>query len=300
MDFNIIQGWLDLPAGNWPPDPYTLLGVQPGEKNLQRIEQQVQERLARVRGYQLSYPEQATEAMNRLAQAFWQLTETAKPAQASPAPASFPESSTNSGPPKAIAQTALLISAPAPFQGSLEDLASRSHAARRGLITLAALLDRIDHTRRLLRSWEQLGRFLHRPQRRLAGLAEETELAACLSELADLMANFPPLLGQPGQAGYRVLALARLRLTASMFKTFHLEQRQALARDWETGQALLRHHHRFLLGELKKIRRLRWLGLAWRFFARTIRDYPSYFLYVLLLLSFVGVLLLYLHLFLTG
>lgn len=297
MDYRVIQGWLDLPVGPWPPDPHVLLGVPPGEQNLQLIEERVHQRLAKIRGYQLAFPEQATEAMNRLAQAFWQLTESAKFAQALPPSPAPPLSS--QGPPPAKGEGPLLIAAPAPFQESLADLASRSQPARRGLITLPALLERIDHTRHLLWTWEQVGKFLGKPQRRLTGPAEETELVVRLSELADLMANFPPLLGQPGQAGYRVLALARLRLTAALFQSFDLPQRQALARDWETGLALLRHHHRFLLGELKKVRRLGCLGWARRLIGQTIRDYPSYCLYLLLGLSSLGVLLLYLHLFLT-
>src|SRR5207253_3346185 len=67
--------WLGLPAGAWPPDHYTLLGLSPGEQDVVRIEQHVHDRLAKLRCYQLSNPEQATEAMNRLAQAFMCLTD---------------------------------------------------------------------------------------------------------------------------------------------------------------------------------------------------------------------------------
>ena len=70
MDNGVIQTWLQLPAGSWPPDHYVLLGLQPGEADLVRIEQQVQERMEKIRRYQLSHPEVATEAMNRIAQAF--------------------------------------------------------------------------------------------------------------------------------------------------------------------------------------------------------------------------------------
>lgn len=66
---DMICGWLGLPPGGWPPDHYALLGLQPGTTDLALIEQCVHDRLDTVRRYQLSHPEPATEAMNRLAQA---------------------------------------------------------------------------------------------------------------------------------------------------------------------------------------------------------------------------------------
>src|SRR6185437_15557753 len=70
MDYDLICSWLGLPPGGWPPDHYRLLGLEPGEGNAEVIEQRVHQRLDCVRRYQMMHPEQATEAMNRLAQAF--------------------------------------------------------------------------------------------------------------------------------------------------------------------------------------------------------------------------------------
>jgi hypothetical protein len=70
MDYDLICSWLGLPPGEWPPDHYRLLGLEPGEDNAEVIEQRVHQRLDCVRCYQMMHPEQATEAMNRLAQAF--------------------------------------------------------------------------------------------------------------------------------------------------------------------------------------------------------------------------------------
>ncbi len=74
---DLICEWLGLPAGAWPPDHYRLLDLAPGESDPRLIEQRVQQRLESVRGYQMKHPEQATEAMNRLAQAYVCLTEPA-------------------------------------------------------------------------------------------------------------------------------------------------------------------------------------------------------------------------------
>src|SRR5215472_9715279 len=77
MDRELIRSWLQLPPGDWPPDHYTLLGLEPGEQDPLRIEQYVHERMQRLRNYQLTHPELATEAMNRLAQALVCLTDPA-------------------------------------------------------------------------------------------------------------------------------------------------------------------------------------------------------------------------------
>ncbi len=70
MRYDIICRWLDLTVEQWPPDHYTLLGLPRGEGNLNLLEASVHDRLNRVRCYQLSHPEPATEAMNRLAEAY--------------------------------------------------------------------------------------------------------------------------------------------------------------------------------------------------------------------------------------
>src|SRR5918911_87498 len=77
MNHELICAWLGIPPDQWPPDHYRLLGLPPGEPDPNLIEQRVHERLDAVRRYQMMHPEQATEAMNRLAQAFVCLTEPA-------------------------------------------------------------------------------------------------------------------------------------------------------------------------------------------------------------------------------
>jgi hypothetical protein len=75
MGYEDVCTWLGLPAEAWPPDYYTLLGLEPGDGDVARIEEHVHERLARLRSRQLQHPEQATEAMNLLARAFSCLTD---------------------------------------------------------------------------------------------------------------------------------------------------------------------------------------------------------------------------------
>jgi hypothetical protein len=77
MDQQLVSSWLQLPHVDWPPDHYSLLGLKQGEADIARIEQQVYERMEKVRRYQLTHPELATEVMNRLAQALVCLTDAA-------------------------------------------------------------------------------------------------------------------------------------------------------------------------------------------------------------------------------
>lgn len=75
MTNELICTWLGLPSDSWPPDHYRLLDLDPGKSDPTTVEHQVHQRLEAVRRYQLTHPEQATEAMNRLAQAFVCLTD---------------------------------------------------------------------------------------------------------------------------------------------------------------------------------------------------------------------------------
>jgi len=75
MTHELICSCLGLSLSRWPPDYYTLLGLEPGEVDAGRLEEHVQERMERLRRYQLTHPEEATEGMNRLAQALVCLTD---------------------------------------------------------------------------------------------------------------------------------------------------------------------------------------------------------------------------------
>ncbi len=339
MDHELICTWLGLPSKCWPPDHYTLLGLAPGETDAARIEHHVHERLARLRCYQISHPGPATEAMNRLAQAFVCLTDpearkaynaqffpnvpsppAPPPTQPQPAvevapavatlapPASDPPvrvvtpgSDTgivrpvqtqvdwrNATPPPVrsavipvqvvtptavngtpaaaapsangaapVAQPPAAAPAPPPVSRPVDPVfeTARSPEARRGLRTRRHLYERVLLTRRLLRTWERLGRYANKPKRKISRAVEENDLTRLLERADELLERFPPLLGEPGQPGYRVLILAHEDAPVAMFKQLDTEQREALARDWLAGRALLQAHREFLRQEVKRLRR---------------------------------------------
>jgi len=75
MDHQILGKWLGVKLESWPPDHYALLGLTGGEVDSNKIETAAQDKISRLRCYQISNPELATIAMNRLAEAYAFLTD---------------------------------------------------------------------------------------------------------------------------------------------------------------------------------------------------------------------------------
>ena len=324
MSHQLICTWLGLPADSWPPDHYRLLGLQPGEADVATIEQHVQERLDAVRRYQLTHPEQATEAMNRLAQAFVCLTDpeskraydaallsqasvrsnrsngrlTAPPVLPAASAATQLDLSITPGPaqseldtqiqPAALptqSEPALSAAGPPEKPDPVVEAARLSRPARRGLGTKRALYHRIARTRQLLRSWEAVGKYLSDPARKINRPAEAIELIDELTAIRVQLANFPPLLGAAGQPGYLVVSLARQHIIVPTFQTLLPSQREALARDWKAGWKLLLAHRDFLRQEVRALRRRGFLGRALRAIRTVLTDQPGMVLLLLALLA---------------
>jgi hypothetical protein len=358
MDHDLICTWLRLPPGTWPPDHYRLLGLKAGEDNAELIEQRVHERLDTVRCYQMMHPEQATEAMNRLAQAFVCLTEAtakktydaqlgivapAEPVAAAASPASQPDTLdwlsnppylnwSNEKPPlalpvgppplpsvvnygsvsppsprqppplptlppllPAVAESELPTAdvATAPFALLVPELeepvdlmmeSAQSGPARRGIATKRSIFQRIARTRRLLRLWNELGKYLSSPKRRLSRSQDGPELVRLLDEIVALLKDFPPLLGEAGQPGYLVLALAQVD-TVKVFQSFSPHQREALSRDWSAGVKLFSAHREFLRRELRAMRQRSWSQRLLRTSWSLLVDQPGTVLLLLALLA---------------
>jgi hypothetical protein len=118
------------------------------------------------------------------------------------------------------------------------------------------LFERVLWTRRLCRAWDRAAKYLAKPQRRLAKPAEAAELTRLLNTIDEILQESPELLGQPGQPGYRVLALARQEPAAEQFKTLDDGQREALTADHAAARRLLDEYRELLMDEIKDHRRL--------------------------------------------
>jgi hypothetical protein len=340
MNHQQICAWLGITDADWPPDHYRLLGLEIGEPNIQRIEEQVHGRLEAVRRYQLTNPELVTEAMNRLAQAFVCLTdpaakqaydldlrgestpsavaveeapdglawlhnatgelvpleEEAEPVQeAQPKevgqalnPTKLAELPADATPPDIVIPEGLPPNVAAASAAEKIDPAAASASearARRGIGTKRTLYFRIARTRKLLAAWEQAGRFLAHPQRRITKPAEATELIRLLARIRSLLSGFPPLMGQAGQPGYHVIALASQGAPVPVLQTLLPSQREALAQHWEAGKKFLTAHCQFLRQEARARRKRGRLGRALRAAASYVAENPEYVLFALALLA---------------
>jgi hypothetical protein len=167
----------------------------------------------------------------------------------------------------------ILVSAPA---DPVFETARTSPEARRGLGTKRALYHRLVHTRQLCRAWEQAGRFLGQPKRRPVRPSEETDLVNQLTAIRDLLDDFPAFVGEAGQPGQHVAAVARQQQVLTTFKMLDRNQREALAKDWLAGRTLLASHRQFLRQELKALRKRTWWGRTVRAVRAALNDHPGY------------------------
>jgi len=122
-------------------------------------------------------------------------------------------------------------------------------------LTKSALYARIAQVRRLCLHWEQAGVYLNDSNRVLRRPAEATELIQHMNAIREIAWRTPKLVGQAGQAGYLVLALARQQMVVPTLQTLLPSQREALARDWRAGQERLREERHQLKREVHDFRK---------------------------------------------
>jgi hypothetical protein len=366
VNHELICSWLKVPPTAWPPDHYTLLGLNRGESDAARIERHVQLRMEWVRCYQLTHAELVTEAMNRLAQAFDCLrdplarqaydarlaqpatgakkaTDTSRPIvevlpavfalaaePEKPPPASTPNTNAPTLPGGASVESAKdplawlyapgmappvrsatretidakldkttlempIPGAPPAETNAATDAtgapplapeepvdpalqAARSAPARRGLGTKRAIYQRISRTRKLIRAWVQSGKYLGEARFELKEKAEAIDLVRQLTIIRQQLRDFPPLLGQAGQPGYLVIALARQPEIVKTFQALSPSQRKSYVRDWQAGLTFLAAYRLYLREELWNLRRQTRVGRMLRALAGLFTDYPALWL----------------------
>jgi hypothetical protein len=159
--------------------------------------------------------------------------------------------------------------------------AARCGPARRGLGTKRALYQRISRTRTLIRAWVQAGKYLADPRYRLSQKTEAIDLVRQLTIIRQQLKDFPPLLGQAGQPGYLVIALARQPEIVKTFQSISPRQRRSYVRDWEAGLTFLAAYRQFLREELWKLRRQGRVGRMLRLLRSMVTDYPILWLVLL-------------------
>jgi hypothetical protein len=344
MSQELICAWLGLPTDVWPPDHYSLLGLKPGEDNSELIEESVHQRLDMVRRYQMTNPEPATEAMNRIAQAFVCLTEpvskrvydtallgtvatneqaaaltqtatdgpeplvlvynptaeeTAPPVRVQYDPTSEatappvrlqydsmnqeampPVRRTPTPPPQTIPVATAILEAPMAVAVASVAEAAPPTPAQHALTAKRQLYQRIARMRRLLELWEEAGKFLAAPNKRLSRSAEFNELQRMLLEIREGLELFAPLLGTAGQPGHLVLSLVQLTAPPPA------SQREELSRDWEAGKQVLGAHRDVLRQQARAFHRHTLFQRLGRSVRTTFAEKPGR---VLILIALVAV-----------
>jgi hypothetical protein len=326
MNKDMLCTWLGVPKESWPPDAWALLGLPKGDHDPAAIEKQVQERMAKLRSYQLSFPEEATEGMNRLAEAFVTLTEARRPApppekpaptvskddtavtnkaqtqvdwRAEPPPVRQETAST----PELIAEddaeaangkvlTAKPFVAPAkPHRREIDpvqtrELAELSDEATSNLATLEAVIERVEHTRRVLHLWDQIGKQLRTTPKKTS-TKEADAYAVRLDKVLGELETYPAFLGQPGLPGYRVVVQARLRMPLASVRALPTEQREELLFDWRAARAVLLAHRKYLRQVFRSLRRRTVVGLFMHAVRAVLNDHPRVTLAAVLVLGVV-------------
>jgi hypothetical protein len=282
MDHRLICDWLRLPPERWPPDPYQLVGLEPAAMTRQLLEERVHERIETVRRYQLAHPDECTEAMNRLAQAYVSLgaslpdsvvaeqllvleaetarTELGKEGTRSSDPGVRVISEPTVPPPRETVPPVVVpdrgtgfpprppTTAPIPVEPRPQQPLAPLPANRR------AIYHRLARVRRLLRAWRGFEQHLSDPAWRVARPGDAVSLTTCCAELATLARSLPEGVGNAGEPGYLVMALARQQVVVPTFQALLPSQREALARDWSAGLDQL---HRQLAALRRATRTLR-------------------------------------------
>lgn len=227
---------LGLPADTaWPPDPWTLLGLAPSATPGE-IERAVEERSAALRPYQLAFPQEVTEALNRLAQAY----ETASgrpPVMTAPSVAESTASYTvidtspDSVPTPPPAPKKRKRKRRRPRPAELVVTPPRTPVARAVPSTRREQYRLLVEARRRLRQWDAVGTYLADPRLAAMTRAEWIAVIAALRQLEDALPEEGP--------GGAVVALARSRPGLVALGEMSFARRELLRDDWRAGRAEL-------------------------------------------------------------
>ncbi len=297
MDAKLLQTWLRLPDGDWPPAPHVLLGLDPGTTDAAAVEARVLERMAVLRRHQNRHPELVTEGMNRLAQALVALADPggranesppsrppAPPTVETPNPHTVSEPDVGSemaaGPDEPVAEThvhAIPDEAlePLPVSPVAPRIVEWSPAEPPpGAADPAAFRRQVYRRRRAvracLRHWHLLEPYYGHPEE---PLDRPEVLAAFLLAVADARSLPLPLVVVLPSAGRVVSAALNQKAPAEVLRQMLPDQRQAVAVDWQRGRdGLTAERDRLLtLAAANRPRRWRAAGLG-----RVVTATPEY------------------------
>ncbi len=326
MNIELLQNWLSLPPGPWPPDDRTLLGLPPGPLTAVDVELRALAQMEKLRTHQLMHGDLVTEGMNRLAQSLITLTDEANQAQ-KPAPrgplidaaadlildadqlAGTPakpvvlEAEVVAGAPR-MADRIANRNAPKPVRKPL-----KKKRKPRNLIPEAPPVDipviepippgtdylpaqrregyrKLVSLRRVLQDWERLQPYFSAP-------SESLNSASAIFGFVDSVKDCRRRITIDGDSewfekhGQKVIAVVRNPLALPIFRSLLHKQRQELATDWAYTTARLRALYRGMRNDLRESKpRNKW-GYRIRQFRDWLRSNPEWLMAILMVLAIV-------------
>ena len=280
MDVALLQLWLNLPAGPWPPEPALLLG-RPGSHA--EAEAAAMARMEILRSHQLMHPELVTEGMNRLAQALLQYgdapiavaiveddaTESDAVPVETPAPVvarAIPVVRQAEPPPLVMLEP---LEPQAPPQGLVFAPPDRRKAYRE-LVQL----------RQLRAEWETIGPLVGNPNEGFLTAESVYLMLVTKRRLQTLMSNHPvgDQILQPDCT--IVLNLLNSMNPATTVRDLVPSQRERVARIWNVGRVKIDQCYWALRKSLRRSTPRHPWARHWRGFVNAFRENPEWILIV--------------------
>lgn len=324
MNTDLLREWLSLPAGPWPPDDRTLLGLPGGTLTALDVETRALAQMERLRTHQLVHADLVTEGMNRLAQALIALTDEAILAnRPPPKPAASTvdfildadvlagkskqpvilEAEVVSSSPKMAERVAARKPKPPRKPKTAKKPAPQPVRPAEPAVrvpdvepippgTVYSPAERrkgyveLVALRRLLKNWEKLQPYFAAPSESLTTPSSVFGFVDSVRECRRSVAVDGDVAWFEDH-GQTVLGVVQNPLALPIFRSLLRGQRQELATDWALATAHLRACYKGLRGEMRNSKPKRKWGATLRDFGGWLQANPEWMMGTLLLIAVV-------------
>ncbi len=321
MNLALLQQWLSLSAGVWPPDDRVLLGLPPGPVDADLAEQNALARMETLRPHQLLHPELVTEGMNRLAQALIAVSAPppaaakpaspfddlpdlgqplpASPVQLEPLPLPSPVVIDYEGADDEVVEAEAVNLPPAPVVPpprplvqleadplvlADDDLPPPPAGATATRTDRRKLYRDLAFLRQLRKAWERIGPVVGVPTEPVQSAEAVFLVLVTRKELLRLFDTRPDLTDDLDRGGRLVFAVFAQPHTAAVLRDLVPSQRAAMAADWAAGRVGLFARYAGLRRQIRAMRPKRWgIRLAGKV-GHFFRTNPEWVLVVMTLL----------------
>jgi hypothetical protein len=320
-----LREWLSLPAGDWPPDDRTLLGISAGPLTAVEVETRALAQMERLRPHQLVHADLVTEGMNRLAQALITLTDEANRANR-PATKPSPElddlvldadrlPGATPAPGPVVFEAEVVSTSPKMADRVAMRKPRKPRIPKPKAVPKPPAVPKIEAVgvpvaepippgtvyrpeerrkgyaelvalRRMLNNWERLQPYFASPSEPLATPSAVFGFVDSVRDCRRSVAVDGDIAWF-GDHGHRVLSVVKNPLALPIFRELLRDQRQELATDWALSTAHLRACYAGLRRELRNTKPKRKWGATVRDIGAWLNANPEWSMGALLLVAVV-------------